>query len=405
MFGACRSESIDYAVMEKTADAVVIPARCRLERCRQLDFAACGLRAGRAGQCAVRRRHGEDTRDSYVYSSSRLVATVGLRDHVVVETKDAVLVAPKERAQDVKKLVRGSRRWPLRARAASRGVSPWGSYDSIDVGERFPGQAPDRSSRRGIVAADASSSRRTLGRGGRYASVTRGEETFLLEENQSTYIPVGVRHRIENPGRIPLHIIEVQSGSYFGEDDIVRFEDRYGRQGTNSLSAAKTACQCCVASRPTMFEAAFRTSSTIRWHTRSARPMQPLSNRRWSRSGATSATRARNCARADRAADRFGRRRGRHRPVRYRGVYFATFAEESDGGIMVTASHNPPDYNGMKFVREQSRPISSDTGPANMQALIEDGALPGKAASRAACERTRHQRQIPAAPAGLCRCG
>jgi mannose-1-phosphate guanylyltransferase/mannose-6-phosphate isomerase len=177
----------------------------------------------------------EDTRDSYIYSESRLVATVGLRDHVVVETKDAVLVAHKDRVQDVKKLVarlKADRRYE---HSLHREVfRPWGSYDSIDNGQRFqvkrlvvkPGgvlslQMHHHRAEHWVVVSGT-------------ARITRGEETFLLEENQSTYIPIGVRHRIENPGRIPLHIIEVQSGGYLGEDDIVRFEDRYGRQGTNT---------------------------------------------------------------------------------------------------------------------------------------------------------------------------
>jgi mannose-1-phosphate guanylyltransferase/mannose-6-phosphate isomerase len=177
----------------------------------------------------------EDTHDSYIYSSSRLVATVGLRDHVVVETKDAVLVAPKDRVQDVKKLVERIKSGGRYEHSLHREVfRPWGSYDSIDVGDRFqvkrlmvhPGgvlslQMHHHRAEHWVVVSGT-------------ARITRGDETYLLEENQSTYIPIGVRHRIENPGRIPLHIIEVQSGAYLGEDDIVRLEDRYGRQGTNT---------------------------------------------------------------------------------------------------------------------------------------------------------------------------
>jgi mannose-1-phosphate guanylyltransferase/mannose-6-phosphate isomerase len=172
----------------------------------------------------------EDTRDSFVFSESRLVATVGLDAHVVVETKDAVLVAPRDRVQDVKALV-------ARIKAAGRSehslhrevFRPWGSYDSVENGERYqvkrlsvnPGasmslQLHHHRAEHWIVVSGT-------------ARITRGDEVFLLEENQSTYIPVGTKHRIENPGKIPLHIIEVQSGSYLGEDDIVRFEDRYGR--------------------------------------------------------------------------------------------------------------------------------------------------------------------------------
>ena len=234
-FEACRSESIDYAVMEKTADAVVVPLDAGWSDVGSWAslHAACERDAQGntlSGDVIV-----EDTRDSYVYSESRLVATVGLRDHVVVETKDAVLVAHKDRVQEVKKLVERLKAEGRYEHSLHREVfRPWGSYDSVDNGERFqvkrlivrPGgvlslQMHHHRAEHWVVVSGT-------------ARITRGEETFLLEENQSTYIPVGVRHRIENPGRIPLHIIEVQSGGYLGEDDIVRLEDRYGRQGTTS---------------------------------------------------------------------------------------------------------------------------------------------------------------------------
>ena len=234
-FRECRSESIDYAVMEKTSDAVVVPLDAGWSDVGNWTSLHTACEHDAQGNALFGDVMVEDTHDSYVYSSSRLVATVGLRDHVVVETKDAVLVAPKERAQDVKKLVARLKAFGRYEHALHREVfRPWGSYDSIDVGERFqvkrlivhPGgalslQMHHHRAEHWVVVSGT-------------ASITRGEETFLLEENQSTFIPVGVRHRIENPGRIPLHIIEVQSGSYFGEDDIVRFEDRYGRQGTNT---------------------------------------------------------------------------------------------------------------------------------------------------------------------------
>jgi mannose-1-phosphate guanylyltransferase/mannose-6-phosphate isomerase len=234
-FRECRSESIDYAVMEKTSDAVVVPLDAGWSDVGNWTSLHAACDHDSQGNALFGDVMVEDTHDSYVYSSSRLVATVGLRDHVVVETKDAVLVAPKERAQDVKKLVARLKAVGRYEHALHREVfRPWGSYDSIDVGERFqvkrlivhPGgalslQMHHHRAEHWVVVSGT-------------ASITRGDETFLLEENQSTYIPVGVRHRIENPGRIPLHIIEVQSGSYFGEDDIVRFEDRYGREGTNT---------------------------------------------------------------------------------------------------------------------------------------------------------------------------
>ena len=234
-FRECRSESIDYAVMEKTSDAVVVPLDAGWSDVGNWTSLHAACEHDAQGNALFGDVMVEDTHDSYVYSSSRLVATVGLRGHVVIETKDAVLVAPQERAQDVKKLVARLKAYGRYEHALHREVfRPWGSYDSIDVGERFqvkrlivnPGgalslQMHHHRAEHWVVVSGT-------------ATITRGEETFLLEENQSTYIPVGVRHRIENPGRIPLHIIEVQSGSYFGDDDIVRFEDRYGRQGTNT---------------------------------------------------------------------------------------------------------------------------------------------------------------------------
>jgi mannose-1-phosphate guanylyltransferase/mannose-6-phosphate isomerase len=230
VFDSCRSESIDYAVMEKTGDAVVIPL--------DAGWSDVGSWSSLHDACE-RDEHGntlrgdvivENTRDSYIYSESRLVATVGLRDCVVVETKDAVLVAPMNQAHEVKKLVERLKADRRYEHALHREVfRPWGSYDNLDVGQRFqvkrlvvkPGgmlslQMHHHRAEHWVVVSGT-------------ARITRGDETFLLEENQSTYIPIGVRHRIENPGRIPLHIIEVQSGGYLGEDDIVRFDDRYGR--------------------------------------------------------------------------------------------------------------------------------------------------------------------------------
>ncbi|HEY3730463.1 MAG TPA: mannose-1-phosphate guanylyltransferase/mannose-6-phosphate isomerase [Steroidobacteraceae bacterium] len=234
-FRTCRSESIDYAVMEKTADAIVVPLAAGWSDVGNWTslHAACDQDAqGNAlfGDVMV-----EDTHDSYVYSASRLVATVGLRNHVVVETKDAVLVAPKDRAQDVKKLVARLKAHGRYEHSLHRQVfRPWGSYDSIDVGERFQ-------VKRLIVHPGGVMSRQMHHHRAEHwvvvsgtAKITRGEETYLLEENESTFIPIGVQHRIENPGRIPLHIIEVQSGGYLGEDDIVRYEDLYGREGTTT---------------------------------------------------------------------------------------------------------------------------------------------------------------------------
>ncbi len=233
IFESCPGNSIDYAVMEKTADAVVVPLDAGWSDVGSWSALHDASRGD--GSRTVTRGDvvSESTEGCYLYSESRLVAAVGLKDHVVVETKDAVLVAPKDRVQDVKQLVSRLKEQGRYEHSLHREVfRPWGSYDSIENGQRFqvkclkvkPGatlslQMHHHRAEHWIVVSGT-------------ARITRGDEVFLLEENQSTYIPIGVKHRIENPGKIPLHIIEVQSGSYLGEDDIVRFEDRYGREGT-----------------------------------------------------------------------------------------------------------------------------------------------------------------------------
>ena len=234
-FETCPADSIDYAVMEKTHDAVMVPLAAGWSDVGSWAALAEACEADAHGNVA----HGdvicEDSSGCYLYAESRLVSAVGLKDHVVVETKDAVLVAPKDRVQDVKKLVHRLKEAGRYEHSLHREVfRPWGSYDSIESGPRFqvkrlkvkPGavlslQLHHHRAEHWVVVSGT-------------ARITRGDEVFLLEENQSTYIPIGVRHRIENPGKIALHIIEIQSGSYLGEDDIVRLEDQYGRQGTTS---------------------------------------------------------------------------------------------------------------------------------------------------------------------------
>jgi mannose-1-phosphate guanylyltransferase / mannose-6-phosphate isomerase len=234
IFGKCRAESIDYAVMEKTANAVVVSLDAGwsdVGSWASLHDASPQDESGNA-------LHGDvlthDTNGCFLYSDNRLIATVGLKDHIVIETKDAVMVAPKDRVQDVKKLVEQIKANGRSEHSMHREVfRPWGSYDSIENGERYqvkrlsvkPGasmslQLHHHRAEHWIVVSGT-------------ARITRNDESFLLEENQSTYIPIGAKHRIENPGKIPLHIIEVQSGSYLGEDDIVRFEDRYGRDSSS----------------------------------------------------------------------------------------------------------------------------------------------------------------------------
>jgi mannose-1-phosphate guanylyltransferase / mannose-6-phosphate isomerase len=231
-FERCPSDSIDYAVMEKTRNAVVVPMSAGWSDVGSWAALHEALEGDAQGNVTRGDVIVEDSSGCYLYSESRLVSAVGLKDHIVVETKDAVMVAPKSRVQDVKKLVARLKGDGRTEHSLHREVfRPWGSYDSIDNGKRFqvkrltinPGaqlslQLHHHRAEHWIVVSGT-------------ARITLGEKVFLLEENQSTYIPIGVKHRVENPGAGPLHIIEVQSGSYLGEDDIVRFEDRYGREG------------------------------------------------------------------------------------------------------------------------------------------------------------------------------
>jgi mannose-1-phosphate guanylyltransferase / mannose-6-phosphate isomerase len=234
-FEKCRAQSIDYAVMEKTKDAVVLPLDAGWSDVGSWASLCDALPADEDGNVLQGDVLVHDTHDCYVHSTSRLVAAVGMDDHIIVETKDAILVAPKERVQDVKDLVAKLKQSGRSESSLHREVfRPWGSYDSLDNGERFqvkrltvkPGgvlslQMHHHRAEHWIVVQGT-------------ARITCGEKTFLLSENESTFIPIGATHRIENPGKVALHIVEVQSGSYLGEDDIVRFEDNYGRQGTNT---------------------------------------------------------------------------------------------------------------------------------------------------------------------------
>jgi mannose-1-phosphate guanylyltransferase/mannose-6-phosphate isomerase len=231
-FLACPADSIDYAVMEKTERASVVPLDAGwsdVGSWASLHDAVTGDQHNNVvfGDTII-----EDSHNCYVYAGHRLVTTVGLNDHVVIETKDAVLVVPKDRAQDVKVVVTRLKEKERYETELGRQVfRPWGSYDSIDHGEGF--QVKRLIVNPGAVLSLQMHRHRAehwvVVRG--TARITRGEEVFDLKENESTYIPIGTKHRIENPGSEPVHIIEVQCGSYLGEDDIVRFEDTYGRQG------------------------------------------------------------------------------------------------------------------------------------------------------------------------------
>jgi mannose-1-phosphate guanylyltransferase/mannose-6-phosphate isomerase len=234
-FEACRSESIDYAVMEKTHDAVVLPLDAGWSDVGSWSSLFDALPADEEGNVL----HGDvlvhDTHDCYVHSSSRLVTAVGMNEHIIVETKDAILVAPKHRVQDVKELVNMLKKAKRSESAWHREVyRPWGSYDSIDDGDRFQVKHME------LKPGGSISLQMHLHRAEHWivvqgtAKVTCGDQTFLLSENQSTYVPIGAKHRIENPGKVALHIVEVRSGTYMGEDDIVRYEDNYGREGTSN---------------------------------------------------------------------------------------------------------------------------------------------------------------------------
>jgi len=229
-FVACPADSIDYAVMEKTAKAAMIPLAAGWNDVG--SFSALWEVGEQDDDGNV--SHGdvlsEGARDCYLHAGSRMVAAVGTSNLVVVETADAVLVADKDRVQDVKliaaRLKLEQRSEALLHRQVSR---PWGSYEGVDAGERFQ-------VKRIVVNPGASLSLQKHHHRAEHwvvvsgtARVTCGDQVITLSENQSTYIPLGETHRLENPGQIPLQIIEVQSGGYLGEDDIVRIEDEYGR--------------------------------------------------------------------------------------------------------------------------------------------------------------------------------
>lgn len=236
-FAAIPSESIDYAVMEPC------PGDARAGRAVRMVPLAAGwsdLGAWEAvWQVSARDAQGnashgdtliEDSRNTLVHATSRLVSVVGLDNVIVVETPDAVLVADRERSQDVKHVVARLQRGGRSEGSLHRRVHrPWGWYDSVDAGPRFQ-------VKRIVVKPGASLSLQMHHHRAEHwivvsgtAEVTCGDEKKLLTENQSTYIPLGQTHRLANPGKVELELIEVQSGSYLGEDDIVRFEDTYGR--------------------------------------------------------------------------------------------------------------------------------------------------------------------------------
>jgi mannose-1-phosphate guanylyltransferase len=229
-FAACPDESVDYAVMEKTDSAVVVPLDAGWNDVGSWSALWSELDKDENNNATRGDVITEATCNSFIHSSDRLVSTIGLDNIVIVDTPDAVLVANKDSVQDVKNIVAQLKEAKRTEHIHHREVyRPWGRYDSVDIGERFQ-------VKRITVKAGAKLSVQMHHHRAEHwivvsgtAKVRNGEKEFLLTENQSTYIPIGTIHSLENPGKVDLELIEVQSGSYLGEDDIVRFEDKYGR--------------------------------------------------------------------------------------------------------------------------------------------------------------------------------
>lgn len=229
-FAASASNSIDYAVMERTRDAVVVPLDAGWSDVGSWDALQDIDAADERGNVVIGDVLADGSSNCYLRSESRLLATVGLHNHVVIETADAVLVADRSEAQEIKALVDRLRlKGRIECDMHRRVLRPWGSYECVANAQRFqvkrivvkPGeklslQMHHHRAEHWIVVRGT-------------ARVHKGDESFLLSEDQSAYIPLGTLHRLENPGVIPLELIEVQTGSYLGEDDIVRLEDTYGR--------------------------------------------------------------------------------------------------------------------------------------------------------------------------------
>lgn len=229
-FETCPSESIDYALMEKTDRGAMVSLRAGWD---DLGSWAALWKAGEKDQNGNVTQGDvltHDVKNSYLKATHRMIAAVGLENHIVIETSDAVLISPLDRVQEVKQLVDQLRSDKRPEAILHRKVyRPWGVYEGIDISGRF------QVKRITVKPGRILSLQKHFHRAEHWivvkgtAIVTKGEDTFLLKEDASTYIPLGETHRLENPGKIDLELIEVQSGSYLGEDDIVRFEDVYGR--------------------------------------------------------------------------------------------------------------------------------------------------------------------------------
>lgn len=231
-FSACPGDSIDYAVMEKTTNGAMVPMEAGWNDLGSWE--ALWQVGEKDGNDNVVKGDvvASDVRNSYLHADHRLIAAVGLKDHIVVETSDAVMISPRDRVQDVKALVdKLKAKNREETRSHRRKYRPWGTVDQLVAGAQFqvnritvkPGemlslQKHDHRSEHWIVVRGT-------------ALVTKTDDQFVLKEDSSTYIPAGTAHQLENPGKIPLEVIEVQTGGYIGEDDILRIKDIYGRTG------------------------------------------------------------------------------------------------------------------------------------------------------------------------------
>ena len=230
IFAACPSDSVDYAVMEKTEKAVVIPMDAAWNDVGSWSALWEVTEKDAFGNAIMGDVFTVDTQNSFIHAHSKLVTVVGLSDVVVVETDDAVMIAAKDRVQDVKDIVDQLKaQGRTEADIHRKAYRPWGHYDLVDTGERHQ-------TKRIVVKPGAKLSLQKHHHRAEHwvvvkgtALITKGDEQILITENESTYIPLGIVHCLENPGVIPLEIVEVQSGSYLGEDDIIRFNDVYGR--------------------------------------------------------------------------------------------------------------------------------------------------------------------------------
>ncbi len=229
-FSACPDDSVDYAVMEKTHDAVVIPLDAGWSDVGSWSALWEVSKKDAAGNALTGDTFLYDSHDCYINTDEKLVAAVGVENLVIVNTKDAVLVVDRSKVQDVKKIVEHLKKNKRSEYRRHREVyRPWGRSDilvaekrfnvnriTVNPGEAFSLQMHHHRAEHWVVLSGT-------------AKVTTGDKTFLLTENQSTFIPIGIIHRLENPGSIPLELIEIQSGSYLGDDDIIRIKDHYGR--------------------------------------------------------------------------------------------------------------------------------------------------------------------------------